>query len=52
MMTCENGIGIEKFTFRVTNEKIELISYDLENVGRKFKLTGKNGAEYIIGKDE
>ena len=52
VMTCENGIGLEKFIFRVSNEKIELISYELEKVGKKFKFTGKDGTEYVLGKDE
>ena len=52
VMTCENGIGLEKFIFHVSNEKIELISYELEKIGKKFKSTGKDGTEYVLGKDE
>lgn len=52
VMTCENGIGLEKFIFRASNEKIELISYELEKVGKKFKFTDKDGTEYVLGKNE
>ena len=52
VMTCENGIGLEKFSFYVSNEKIELVSYEIENVAKKFKFTSKDGKEYVIGKDE
>lgn len=51
ILTCENGIGIEKFLFYVSNEKIEVISYELEKVGKKFKFKDKDGKEYVLGKD-
>ena len=51
VMTCENGIGLEQFIFRISNEKNELISYELEKAGKKFKFTGKDGTEYVLGKD-
>ena len=52
VMTCENGIGLEKFIFYISNEKIELISYELEKVGKKLKFTDKDGNEYVLGKNE
>ncbi|MBA3633716.1 MAG: hypothetical protein H0W58_13060 [Acidobacteria bacterium] len=51
ILFCETGIGLEKFVFFVINEKVELISYQLEAVGKKFKFTGKDGKEYVLGKD-
>ncbi len=51
VLTCENGIGLEKFVFYVSNEKVEVVSYELEKVGKKFKFTGKDGKEYVLGKD-
>jgi len=52
ILFCETGIGLEKFVFYVSNEKVEIISYDLEKVGKKFKFTGKDGTEYVLGKDD
>ncbi len=51
ILFCETGIGLEKFVFHVNNEKVEMISYELEKVGKKFKFTGKDGKEYVLGKD-
>lgn len=51
ILFCENGIGVEKFLFYVNNEKIEIISYELEKVGKKFKFTDKDGKEYVLGQD-
>jgi len=50
-LTCENGIGLEKFVFYVSNEKVGIVSYQLEAVGKKFKFTGKDGKEYVLGKE-
>ena len=43
ILFCDTGIGLEKFVFYVNNEKVEIVSYELEKVGKNFKFTGKDG---------
>ena len=51
ILFCDTGIGLERFVFYVKNEKVKIVSYELEKVGKKFKFTGKDGSEYVLGKD-